>query len=294
MKKVLTLLSILLIGLLFILKNPLDLFQQKQFQTDAKAMIVIDAESGKILYEKNSTEQLPIASMSKMMTQYLVLNAIKNEALSWETTYEPSEAVQRIAELSNVAKLNLTAGNVYTVRELFTAATVNSSNDAAVALAELVSGTEKHFVILMNEQAHFLGLKHTQFYNATGLDGDHLGFTSEETNSASARDVATIAQKLIEKHPEVLDFTTLTSFETSAGNELWNSNLMLQGMTESFNGIDGLKTGYTHLAGSCFASTGVFNDRRIITIVMDVAPDGDDFVTPRFTLTKELIEEIVL
>lgn len=86
----------------------------------------------------------------------------------------------------------------------------------------------------------------------------------------------------------------MTSFKTNTGNQIWNSNLMLQGMPQSFSGIDGLKTGYTHLAGSCFASTGIFNDRRIITVVMDVDPEEGDFVTPRFTLTKELIEQIVL
>lgn len=294
MKKLLIFMILILLSLSYVYKDKINVLQKHHFTTDAKAMIVIDAENGKILYEKNSKEKLPIASMSKMMTQYLVMNAIKNGTLSWESSYEPSEAVQQIAGLSGVAKLNMAVGRTYTVEELFTAATVNSSNDAAVALSEMVGGTEENFVTLMNEQAKSFGLKNTTFYNATGLDGDHLGKSIHETNTASARDIATIAQKLIEKHPEIFQFTQLTSFETSAGITLWNSNLMLQGMSQSFTGIDGLKTGYTYSAGSCFASTGVFNDRRIITVVMDVETSEDDVVTPRFSLTKELIEHVVL
>lgn len=294
MKKFYIVLLVLMISLIGIFTEPLNFLKKKDFSTNAKAVIVIDAENGKTLYEKNSKEPLPIASMSKMMTQYLVMNAIKNGGITWDSRYEPSEAVQQISAMSGVAKLNLKMGHTYTVKELFTAATVNSSNDATVALAEMVSGTETDFVSLMNEQAKYFGLKSTTFYNATGLDGDHLGKSIQETNNASARDVATIANKLIKEHPEIFEFTKMTSFKTNTGNQIWNSNLMLQGMPQSFSGIDGLKTGYTHLAGSCFASTGIFNDRRIITVVMDVDPEEGDFVTPRFTLTKELIEQIVL
>lgn len=261
--------------------------------TDAKAIIVMD-DDGKILYEKNSKEALPIASMSKMMTQYIVMNAIKNGTISWDNTYTPSPYVQEIVTQSGAVRLGMTHGNQYTVRELFTAMTVNSSNDAAVALAEMVSGTEDAFVHLMNEQAKVFGLKNTTFFNASGLDGDYVGKTVDETNIASARDVATIAKSLIDKHPEILDFTTLTDFRASNDVQLWSTNLMLNGMPEAMSGIDGLKTGYTHLAGSCFASTGVFNDKRVFTVVMDVAPDSEDHTTPKFQLTRELIEKIVL
>lgn len=287
-------LLIILLSIVFIFKNQESLLQNHHFQTKAKAIIVMDAENGKVLYKKNEKEALPIASMSKMMTQYLTLNAIKNGTLSWESTYQPSHAVQQIVNLAGASNLHLVNGHTYTVKELFTASTVNSSNDATVALAELISGTEENFVALMNEQAKIFGLKSTTFYNATGLDGDHVGKSVHETNLASAQDVAIIAQKLIEKHPEIFSFTTLTNFNTSSGTQLWSSNLMLAGMRQSFDGIDGLKTGYTHLAGACFAGTGIFNDRRIITVVMDVAADEDDFITPKFLLTQELIEKIVL
>lgn len=294
MKKIIFLLFIIGIGAFFFLKDETLFSEEVRLSTDAKAMIVIDADEGQIIYEKNSKEALPIASMSKMMTQYIVLNAIKNGTLSWEATYTPSDYVQEMTTQSGAVQLGMSPGSHYTVRELFTAMTVNSSNDAAVALAEMVSGTEDTFVQLMNQQAEVFGLKNTTFFNASGLDGNYIGKTAAETNIASARDVATIAKHLIEKHPNIFDFTTLTSFKASNGIQLWNTNLMLNGMPQAMNGIDGLKTGYTDLAGSCFASTGVFNGKRIITVVMNVTPDGEDQTTPRFQLTKELIEQAVL
>lgn len=296
MKKFLFVLLIVVGGLFFFLKdeglpfNQVNNYNDTTFSTDAKAMLVMNADNGKILYEKNSKEALPIASMSKMMTQYIVMDAIQNGILSWDDSYSPSNYVQDMVTKSGAVQLGMTTGNHYTARELFTAMTVNSSNDAAVALAEMVSATEDAFAELMNEQAKAFGLKNTVFYNASGLDGNYIGKTADETNKASAQDVAKIAQHLINDHPEILDFTTLTDFTVGGGNRLWSTNLMLNGMPQAMDGIDGLKTGYTDLAGSCFASTGVFNGQRLITVVMDVEPDGDDQTTPRFRLTQELIE----
>lgn len=292
MKKIIFLLLLITCGAFFFLKNPIFVSKEVNLSVNAKAMIIIDADKGKVLYEKNSKEALPIASMSKMMTQYIVLNAIKNGTLAWDSTYTPSDYVQQTVKKSGAVRLGMAAGKHYTVKELFTAMTVNSANDAAVALAEMVSGTEESFVQLMNQQAKSFGLKNTTFYNASGLDGDYIGKTTEETNIATARDVAKIAKNLMESHPEVLDFTALTNFQTSNGTQLWSTNLMLNGMSQAMDGIDGLKTGYTDLAGSCFASSGIFEGKRIITVVMDVEPNGDDRITPKFQLTRELIEQI--
>lgn len=294
MKKFLFIVVIGVLGFTFLLKDKNLFTEVVNLNVDAQAIILIDAKSGKILYEKHSKEALPIASMSKMMTQYIVLNAIENGTLTWESTYEPSDYVQQMTALAGAVKLGMTTGDLYTVRELFTAMTVNSSNDAAIALAEMVGGSEDDFVALMNHQANSFGLKKTTFFNASGLDGDYVGKSAEETNVASARDVATIAQKLIEKYPEILEYTQMTDFRTSAGTQLWNTNLMLQGMPQAYVGIDGLKTGYTDLAGSCFASTGVFNGKRVISVVMDVQADGKDTTHPRFELTQELIERFVV
>lgn len=294
MKKLIFVIVIIVLSITVVMNNKETTFEKADLSVQAKAIILLDADTGKVMYEENSTEALPIASMSKLMTEYLVLNAIKSGTLSWESTYEPSAYIQQIKGLSAAVKLGMTPGHSYTVEELFTAMTVHSANDAAMALAEMISGTEEAFVELMNKQAKSFGLKETTFYNASGLDGDYIGKGREETNLASAQDVSIIARKLIAKHPEVLDFTKLTSFKTGNGTTLWSTNLMLEGMPQAFPGIDGLKTGYTDLAGSCFAGTGVFEGRRIISVVMAVESERGDTTTPRFELTKELIERFVL
>lgn len=294
MKKLGFIVLVCIVGSFFVLKDKKLVTEVVDLNVNAQAVMLIEADTGKVLYEENSRQPLPIASMSKLMTQYLVLNAIKSGTLSWESTYQPSDYVQQIVGKSAAVKLGMTTGNTYSVEELFTAMTVNSANDAAMALAEIVSGTEAAFVELMNEQAKSFGLKETTFFNASGLDGDYIGMGKDQTNLASARDMSIIAQKLIAKHPEVLDFTGQTSFTTSEGIRLWSTNLMLPGMPQAFSGIDGLKTGYTEQAGSCFVSTGVFDGRRVISVVMNVEANGNDTINPRFELTRELIERFVL
>jgi serine-type D-Ala-D-Ala carboxypeptidase (penicillin-binding protein 5/6) len=294
MKKFLFIALILIIGFTLAFKNDIPTTEARDFGVEAKAIILIDAETGKVLYEENSTESLPIASMSKMMTQYLVLNSIQNGSLSWDSEYSPSEHVREMTGESAVVRLGMANNRTYTVKELFTAMTVISANDAAIALAEMVSGSEEAFVDLMNEQAKAFKLKKTTFYNASGLDGDYVGKSQDETNLSSAKDISIIAQKLIGKHPEVLDFTNITNFTTTDGNQLWSTNSMLPGMPMAVQGIDGLKTGYTEMAGPCFASTGVFDGRRIISVVMNVEADGNDKTNPKFQLTEELIAQFVL
>lgn len=242
-------------------------------------------ESGKVLYEKNSKQALPIASMSKLMTQYIILKALANNDLSWDDKYEPSAVAMN--QDRHAVKLGMDTNSTYTVRELFTAMTLISANDATIALAEMVSGSEEAFVVEMNKRAKQLGLKNTNFVNATGLDAD-------ETNQATARDVAAIARTVLNDHPEILEFTRMTDFTTNEGVKRWSTNLMLPGMPEAMPGLDGLKTGYTEIAESCFASTGIFNGERIITVVIGVEADGKDTTTPRFDLTRELIDSYVL
>ncbi|WP_342507350.1 D-alanyl-D-alanine carboxypeptidase family protein [Sporosarcina sp. FSL K6-2383] len=294
MKKLGFIIVICALSLTFVLKDKQLISEAVDMNSSAKATILLEAETGKVLYEDNSKQPLPIASMSKLMTQYVVLNAMDNGALTWESTYQPSEYVQQMVQQAGAVKLGLVTGNSYTVEELFIAMTVSSANDAAMALAEMVSGTEEAFVELMNKQANSFGLKETTFYNASGLDGDYVGKEQDETNLSSARDIATIAQQLLAKYPEVLDIASMTDYTTSEGTRLWSTNLMLPGMPQAFPGIDGLKTGYTDQAGSCFVSTGIFDGRRIITVVIDVEAGGNDTTNPRFELTKELIERYVM
>lgn len=256
----------------------------------ADAMILLDADTGDVLYEKNSKKSLPIASMTKLMTQYIVLNTIKNGTLTWDTVYQPSANVVQLANYASASKLGIKANQNYTVRELFTAMTVISANDAALALAELVAGSEEQFVSIMNEQAKVFKMKQTTFYNPHGLDGGYLGRSEAHTNMASAHDMAILGDRLIQKHPDVLDFAKLQSFTSRQGTKMWTTNLLLPGMRIGMAGMDGLKTGYTDAAGPCFAGTGVFNGRRVISVVMGVEEVDGDRIYPRFTLTRELVE----
>ncbi|MBD7984009.1 D-alanyl-D-alanine carboxypeptidase [Sporosarcina sp. Sa2YVA2] len=281
MKKLLTIL--LLAGIAIILLIPEN--EAVSTAQNAKAAIILNASTDKIIYESNANEALPIASLSKLMTQYIVLDAIAAGSISWDSLYKPSTEV--LNQPSRAVKLDMQSDKTYTVKELFTAMTVISANDATVALAEMVSGSEEKFAAKMNNYAKKIGLSKTHFINATGLDGD-------ETNLATARDIAAIANVLIDEHSEVLQFTSMTDFTTSSGVKRWSTNLMLPGMPEALTGMDGLKTGYTELAESCFASTGIYDGDRIITVVIGVAAEGNDTIKPRFDLTRELIDSYVL
>src|SRR5690606_9759227 len=183
MKKILAILLIAAMSFFFLIKDKDARKEADPLYTEAKAAIVMEADSGKILYEQNAKEALPIASMSKLMTQYIVLEAIADGRLLWDSLYNPSPAA--LNQSRHAVILGMDKHKTYNVRELFAAMTVTSANDAAVALAEMVSGTEKDFVLEMNRKAKQFGLRDTHFINATGLD-------EEETNRATARDVAAI------------------------------------------------------------------------------------------------------
>ncbi|MCM3744726.1 D-alanyl-D-alanine carboxypeptidase [Sporosarcina luteola] len=285
MKKNLAILFVAAMAFFFFIKDKDARKEADPLYSEAKAAIVMEADSGKILYEQNAKEALPIASMSKLMTQYIVLEAIAADRLAWDSQYKPSTAA--LKQPKDAVILGMDKHKTYNVRELFAAMTVTSANDAAVALAEMVSGTEEEFVIQMNKKANSFGLQNTSFINATGLDED-------ETNRATVRDVAAIANELLTTYPEVLEFTRMTDFTTSAGTKLWNTNLMLPGMPQAMTGMEGLKTGYTEEAGPCFASTGIYEGKRIITVVIGVEAEGSDTSTPRFELTRDLIDRYVL
>lgn len=282
MKKLLTILAVTVIAVLFFIDDKDIWIKEDPFDQAAKAMIVMNADTGKVLYENNAKEALPIASMSKLMTQLLVLEAIAEGRMFWDSLYSPSTAVLNLP--SNAAKLGMQADKTYTAKELFTAMTIVSGNDAAIALAEMVSGSEEAFVEDMNKTAKRLKLADTNFINASGLDED-------TTNSATARDVAKIARTLIDNHPEILEFASMNNFTTSEGMKRWSTNQMLPGMPSAMTGIDGLKTGYTKMAGRCFAGTGVYDGERFITVVIGAVEN--DTTDARFDLTRELINTYV-
>ncbi|EOP90472.1 hypothetical protein IGM_02164 [Bacillus cereus HuB4-4] len=243
----------------------------------AKSAILMDAESGKIVYKKNEDIPFAPASMSKMMTEYIVLEQIEKGNLKWNDSVTISSNTMN----SEGVKLNVNEGDRLTVRELFHAMVISSANNAAVALAEHISKSEKDFTLVMNEKAKQLQLSaHTHFVNATGLANE-----KNEESQMTALDVAKLAQHLLKNYPNVLEVTKLTSFNLrgatlkTTDKTLYPSNRKLY-----FQGVDGLKTGFTDAAGYCFTGTAKKDGKRMISVVMGTNSDAK-----RFIETKKLL-----
>ncbi|MCR8845159.1 D-alanyl-D-alanine carboxypeptidase [Paenibacillus sp. SC116] len=245
----------------------------------AKAAVVMDAQSGEILYSKNENTPLAPASMSKMMTGYIVLNQIENGSLAWNDEVIVSSYAANIGG----AAVQLQVGDHITVQDLFHAMFIASANNASVALAEHISGSEEDFTQLMNEQAQQLKLSpRTYFVNATGLDNEY-----GEESKMTALDVALLAQQLLNRYPELVEITKLSFYQMEGdGSVLYPTNKMLdpQHFELYIEGMDGLKTGFTDLAGYCFAGTAKQGDNRLISVVM-----GTEFEATRFEETKKLL-----
>lgn len=142
---------------------------------EAKSAILVDADSGKILFEKEADLTLPPASMTKMMTEYLVMEAIQKGSISWDTTTQISQYAYDISANANFSGVGLKMNKDYTVEELYKAMAINSDNATTITLAELIAGTEAEFVKMMNEKAKEMGLPDYEFVNSTGLNNSHLG-----------------------------------------------------------------------------------------------------------------------
>ncbi|WP_434787620.1 D-alanyl-D-alanine carboxypeptidase [Bacillus velezensis] len=264
---------------------------------NASAAIMIEASSGKILYSKNADKRLPIASMTKMMTEYLLLEAIKEGKVKWDQTYTPDDYVYEISQDNSLSNVPLRKDGKYTVKELYQAMAIYSANGAAIAVAEILAGTETKFVAEMNAKAKELGMTNYDFKNATGLVNEDLhgkqpqGEGVKEESEVSAKDMALLADRLITDYPEVLKTTSIAKTKFRAGTDdemdMPNWNFMLKGLVSEYPGVDGLKTGSTDSAGSCFTSTAQRNGMRVITVVLDAK---GNLHTGRFDETKKMLD----
>lgn len=227
---------------------------------NAKSAIIMEASTGDILFEKNSYEKLPPASMTKIMTMLLIMENIENGNLSWDDEVTASENASSMGG----SQIFLEAGEVMSVKDMVKGIAIASGNDAAVAMAEKIAGTEEEFVKLMNNRAKELGLENTNFKNVTGLEA--------ENHYSSAHDMAVMARELI-KHEKILEFTgTYEDYlRENTDKKFWlvNTNKLVR----FYQGVDGLKTGYTGEAGYCLTSTMKRGNMRIITVVMN-EPDS--------------------
>ncbi|HEY4553508.1 MAG TPA: serine hydrolase [Bacillaceae bacterium] len=265
---------------------------------NADAAILIEASTGKILYAKNEEAALGIASMTKMMTEYLMFEAIKEKKIKWDQEQTISEYAHLVSIDTNLSNAPLEAGKKFTIRELYEAMAIYSANGATIAIAEAIAGSETAFIKMMNDKAKELGLEHYKFVNSSGLNNRDLkgkhpdGTGPEDENVMSAKDTATLAMRLMKDYPEVLETTSIPTkeFRTMPG-PMKNWNWMLPSLIFEYPGVDGLKTGTTDFAGYCFTGTAKRNDVRVISVVMNAkGPNGKGDYSSRFKETKKLFD----
>lgn len=268
---------------------------------EAEAAILVDANSGKILYELNPDMTLPPASMSKMMTEYLLLEAIHNKQVSWDQEVSITDYVYKISQNTKLSNVPLRKDIKYTVRELYESMAIYSANGSTIALAETIAGSETNFIKMMNDKAQALGMEDAKFVNSTGLNNKDLlgmhpkGTGETEENMMSPRSVAILAYSLLKDYPEVLETASIplkkfTKGIDGEGISMLNWNAMLPNIPGylqqfAYQGVDGLKTGSTALAGYCFTGTAERNGMRLISVVMRTKSQY-----ARFEETKKLFD----
>ena len=227
----------------------------EEFASNAKSAILMEYSTGKVLYEKNSNERLAPASMTKVMTMLLTMEAIDDGKISMDSVVTISENAAKMGG----SQMFLDANSNIKVKELLKGLSIASANDAAVALAETIGGSQENFVKMMNDKANELGLKNTSFQNPHGLDA--------EGHYTTANDMALMAKELI-KHSDILRFTSTYEdyFNKSDGTRTWlvNTNKLVR----FYKGVDGLKTGFTDNALYCLTATAKKNNIRFITVLM--------------------------
>ncbi len=245
-------------SLAFSLLTPIVSAEEKQtptFAENAKSAILIERDTGTVLFEKNSDERLPPASLTKIMTMLLIMEAIDRNELAYDDVVRTSE----YAASMGGSQIFLEPGEEMTVSDMLKAIAIASANDASVAMAEHIAGTEEEFVRMMNEKAKELGLKNTHFTNSNGLPA--------ENHYTSARDLAIISKELL-KYEDITKFTSIYEdyLRENTDKKFWlvNTNKLVR----FYPGVDGLKTGYTRESLYGLAATAEKNGMRVIAVIM--------------------------
>lgn len=255
--------------LLFVFITPIS---AEDLTLNAKSSILIEASTGKILYEKNKDERYAPASMTKMMSLVIIMDNIYNGNLRLDEMVKTSKNASGMGG----SQIFLKEGEEMSVDDMLKGITIGSANDATVALAERIAGSEEAFVKIMNEYAKKLGLKNTHFKNCTGLD--------ENDHYSSAYDMSVIARELV-KHDKILNYSSIyeTYLRSDTDNKFWlvNTNKLVR----FYKGVDGLKTGNTDTAGYCLTATINKDNMRVIAVVM-----GEDSSTTRNSEVSGLLD----
>ena len=263
----------ILIFIFLILFIPIRVYgEELNLAENAKSAILIETSTGEVMYQKNANERLAPASMTKIMSLILIMENIENGNLKWNDIV----VVSKNASSMGGSQILLETNEMMTVEDLVKGICIASGNDATVALAEKIAGTEKAFVKLMNDKAKSLGLRNTNFMNSTGLDA--------EGHYSSAYDMSIMARELV-RHEKILEFSSIYEdyLRKNTAKKFWlvNTNKLVK----FYSYIDGLKTGYTGNAGYCLTATGMKNDMRLISVVM-----GEENTDNRTTDTLAMLD----
>ena len=241
----------------------------------AKSALLMDVATGTVLYEENAHEALPPASVTKVMTMLLIMEAIDEGRIGWEDTVTASDT----AAAKGGSQIYLKVGETMTVRDMVKSIAVSSANDCACAMAEHIAGSEAAFVEKMNQRAKELGMQDTHFVNCTGLDD------SEEAKNhlTCAYDIALMSRELLKYHPDILKYTTIWMDTVRNGQfGLSNTNKLIR----FYPGATGLKTGFTSGAGYCLSASAERDGLGLIAVVM-----GCETSAQRFTACKTLLDQ---
>ena len=270
MKRALVVLVVLglLIGVL-----PLGV-QAVEMDIPAKSALLMDVATGKVLYAQNPKEALPPASVTKVMTMLLIMEAIDSGKIQWEDMVTASET----AAAKGGSQIYLKVGESMSVADMVKSIAVSSANDCACAMAEHLCGSEAAFVERMNNRAKELGMENTHFVNCTGLDDA----PDAKDHKTSAYDIALMSRELMKHHPDIKKFTTIWMDTVRGGTfGLSNTNKMVR----FYSGATGLKTGFTSGAGYCLSATAQREDLELIAVVMGCATSKE-----RFAACKSLLD----
>lgn len=267
----------------------------EDFSVAAKHAIAVEVSTGKVLYEQDSQTPASIASISKLLSVYLVYEALEKGEIQLDTMVDISDYPYSLTANTELSNVNLDARS-YSVSDLLNASLITSSNSAIIALAEKIAGSEAAFVDKMKAKVAEWGITDATIVNTSGLDNSDLGENiypgskPDDSNQFSALDVAIIARRLILDYPQVLNITSLNAYDFG-GYTYYSTNQMLSEGAHARGGVDGLKTGTSNSAGSSFVATTTQANMRIITVVLN-ATDGLTNSDNRFVETNNLMNYV--
>ena len=248
--------------------------QAADLQIDAKSVLLMDVATGTVMYEQDAHTPLAPASVTKVMTMLLIMEAIDSERISWNDLVTASET----AAAKGGSQIYLKVGETMSVADMVKSIAVSSANDCACAMAEHIAGSEEAFVAQMNARAKELGMNDTHFVNCTGLDDDD----GAKAHKTSAYDIALMSRQLLQNHPDIKKYTTIWMDTVRDGTfGLSNTNKLIR----FYSGATGLKTGFTSGAGYCLSASAQRDGMELIAVVM-----GCESSAKRFAACKSLLD----